>query len=362
MDDATLTDTLERLGLSDKEIATYLSILDHGEAKASTIAEDAGVSKRYVYSVGEELEKRGFVEVNDHAVPTTLRARPPDEVVEHVTSELQSLGPALSARYNRAVEAEQQFEVIKSHATILKRLRQAVDRAEHELALALPAEVLPEIEAELEAAVSRGVLVLCLLTGENLTEPPTDFDERPFASVLRTWNEPAPLIVTVDTQAGLFASHKAVTRTNADLQAIHIAQEQLVPIAVGSFFGNYWPMASEVAVATPHDLPQSFTGESFRNGVFAATQQLNAGIEATTTLEVRRVGGPDTWETIHGRVVGTQQNLIEPTSDTFAVQNGLEIEIETEDDVERATVGGPGAFVEDFECRSVRLEYASEDD
>jgi len=76
MEDSSLIDRLERLGLSEKEIDTYLSILEHGEAKASTIADDAGVSKRYVYSVSEKLEDRGFVEVNDHAVPTLIRANP----------------------------------------------------------------------------------------------------------------------------------------------------------------------------------------------------------------------------------------------------------------------------------------------
>jgi len=53
MDDSTLSDLLHRFGFSDKEVDTYLTLLAHGEAKASTIAEAAGVSKRYVYSVSE---------------------------------------------------------------------------------------------------------------------------------------------------------------------------------------------------------------------------------------------------------------------------------------------------------------------
>jgi len=72
MDDSTLRDLLGRFGFSAKEIDTYLTLLEHGEAKASTIAEAAGVSKRYVYSVSETLEARGFVDVDDHVVPTVL--------------------------------------------------------------------------------------------------------------------------------------------------------------------------------------------------------------------------------------------------------------------------------------------------
>ena len=48
MDDATLRAHLRRFGLSEKEVDTYLTLLEHGEATASTIADVAGVSKRYV--------------------------------------------------------------------------------------------------------------------------------------------------------------------------------------------------------------------------------------------------------------------------------------------------------------------------
>jgi predicted DNA-binding transcriptional regulator len=80
MDDSTLRAHLRRFGLSKKEVDTYLTLLEYGEATASTIANVAGVSKRYVYSVSETLEDRGFVTVADHAVPTTIRALPPKKV------------------------------------------------------------------------------------------------------------------------------------------------------------------------------------------------------------------------------------------------------------------------------------------
>jgi len=93
MDDRTLNDLLRRFGLSDKEVDTYLSLLAHGEAKASTVADAAGVSKRYVYSVSESLAERGFVEVNDHVVPTTIRANPPDEVINRLRSDVDAIRP-----------------------------------------------------------------------------------------------------------------------------------------------------------------------------------------------------------------------------------------------------------------------------
>lgn len=349
MEDTSLTDRLERLGLSEKEIDTYLAILDHGEAKASTIADDAGVSKRYVYSVSEKLADRGFVEVNDHAVPTLIQAHPPDEVVQRLTAELESLGPDLSARWNRVTEQEREFEILKARATVIKRIRQFLATAEDEVTLSIPAKLLPEIEDELRETVERDVLVFLMLTGEESASANLD-RETPVASVVRVWAERAPVLFTVDTRLGLFAPYELLARSNTGTQAVTIAQEQLVPILVGSFFGNYWPMAEEAVVASPPPLPQSF--QSFRHAVFAATRHRNQGTEVVATVEARPVHDGSEFRSLTGRVVEVRQSLVDPVRSTFAVENALVLDI----DGERVSVGGPGAFIEDYEARSVRLD------
>ena len=99
----------------------------------SALAEAAGVSKRYVYSASEELEARGFVTVNDHVTPTTIRANPPGEVVDRLANDAQSMRPALEARFSRAETATEPFEVVKSRVTVVKRIRRAVGEATEEV-------------------------------------------------------------------------------------------------------------------------------------------------------------------------------------------------------------------------------------
>ncbi|WP_435361509.1 TrmB family transcriptional regulator [Haloarchaeobius sp. DFWS5] len=350
MDDTTLIDRLARLGLSEKEIDTYLTILDHGEAKASTIAQDAGVSKRYVYSVSEKLQARGFVEVNDHAVPTLIRANPPEEVVDRLTAELKTLGPDLSERWNRVTEDRREFEVVKARATVLKRIREFLTTATAEVTLSMPRSVLPEVADELRDTVERGVLVFLILTGDTGEGEPEIDGDRPVASVARVWEERAPVLFTVDTELGLFAPYDLLARANTGEQAVTIAQEQLVPVLVGSFFGNYWPMAEEAAVVEPTPLPKTF--ESFRQAVFEATLHRQAGVEVEATVEARPVPTEGDFETLTGRVVGVRQNLIVPGQSDLAVENSLTLDIGDR----TISVGGPGAFVEDYEARSVRLE------
>ncbi|SNR25963.1 TrmB family transcriptional regulator sugar-binding domain-containing protein [Halorubrum vacuolatum] len=348
MDDRTLSELLTGFGLSEKEVDTYLSLLEHGEAKASTIAAAAGVSKRYVYSVSESLAARGFVEVNDHAVPTTIRATPPEEVIERLRSDVEAMRPALEERFAQVEPDVEQFEVVKSRVTVLKRIRTLIEGADEELTLSLPAPLLEEFRDPLVAAVDRGVLVLLILSGagDEAVEPP---DTEGVASVVRRWEAAMPTLLTADSAVGMVAPAELLQRANSDRQAIVFAQAQLAPVIAGSFLGNYWPVAVETWTAGPATLPAEYV--NFRHAAFQATVHRRAG----TTLRAT-VGGRDTAANepveVTGEVSAVRQSLVEPTNNEFPVQHT--IVIETEDGT--VAVGGRGAFVEDVEADLVRLE------
>ncbi|UPW01011.1 TrmB family transcriptional regulator [Halorussus gelatinilyticus] len=347
MDDSTLSRLLREFGLSDKEIDIYLTVLDHGEAKASVVADDAGVSKRYVYSVSEELEERGFVSVNDHAVPTTIRAVPPQEVVDSLTEDVERMGPALEARYSKATPETNQFEVIKSRVTVLKRVTALVREATEEVSLSIPYDHLSEVESELRDAVERGVLVLLVVTG---TDPADDLALDGVATVARAWREQTPTMITADRTRSLVAPPQMIARSNSGERAIAFTQRQLAPVLIGSFFGNYWPMAEEVYVADAHDLPETYA--DFRQAVLQATLHLRAGAEPTATVRGRALNADDGPGEISGRVVAVRQGLVEPANNSFPVEAALVVET----GAGRYSVGGDGAFVEDYEAETVVLD------
>jgi sugar-specific transcriptional regulator TrmB len=338
MDTPALKQRLRQFGLSAKEIDTYLAILEFGSATASDVADAAGVSKRYVYSASEELAERGFVTVDDHVVPTTIRANAPEEVVSRLQEELTAVGPALEERFTRAEPTTDQFEVLKSRATVLKRIRQQIDAAEEEVICAVPEQRFDEVADALADAVARGVLVVLVIS-----DTASGLDVAGHATVARTWREPMPSIVTADFAAGLVAPTEMITRSAGDTQAIAFTQRQLGPVIVGSFFGNYWPNATEATVAPPDELPREY--RSFRHAVLQATLHHRAGTSPNARLQGRFLDGDEAAAHIAGRVVETRQGLIEPVTNDFPVENALVIE--TADGV--VSVGGPGAFVEDVE-------------
>jgi sugar-specific transcriptional regulator TrmB/ribosomal protein S19 len=356
MDDPALADLLAQFGLSEKQIDTYLVLLEHGEAKASVVAEDAGVSKRYVYSISEKLEERGFVSVNDHVVPTTIRANPPEEVIETLTQNVERMRPALEARYSRAPQPSEEFEVIKSRVTVLKRVAELIADAEGEVVLSLPYAQLSEVEEELRAVVDRGVLVLLVVTGVDPEASGVAAELTGLGSAVRVWREPMPTMITADRTRSAVAPPEMIARSNSGRQAISFMQAQLAPVMIGSFFGNYWPTAEQVTVADPRSLPATY--EDFRHAVFQSTLHLRAGTDLVATVQGTAVGEGEDGTELTGRVVETRQGLVTPVNNAFPVENALVVEAESG----LHTVGGKGAFVEDFEADEVALYPAGGED
>jgi sugar-specific transcriptional regulator TrmB len=353
MDDSTLRERLAALGLSEKEVATYLSVLESGGAKASEIASDTGVSKRYVYSLAEQLEARGMVEVDDHATPTRVRPRPPEEVIDSLAAQLEEMETALESRYAEEDEPETQFDVIKARATVLGRLADSIDQATNEITLTLPRRYLEEVQESLAAAVERGVLVLLVVTDAPEGEI-TPADVEGLASVVRTTPQPTPIMLTVDQSFGLVSPLDVVSRADSDQQAIAFVQPRLVPVIVGSFLGNYWQMAQELVVAEPLALPGTFT--NFRQAVHQATCWLREETPVEMHAAVTPVNAEDDRETLSGIVVETRQGLVRPETNSYPIQHSLLVDTGEG----TVTVGGPGSFLEDYETSEVELRAVEE--
>lgn len=345
MDEKTLPDLLRQFGLSDKEIDTYLTVLKHGEAKPSTIATEADISKRHVYSVSEQLESKGFVEVNSHVVPTTVRAHPPDEVIGRLQDDVEAMQSGLNELYREPEPSTEQISVVKSKATIIKRMQQLIREADSEITLSIPATHLDQVTDDLRAAIERDVLVVLIIS-----DVEDDLSLNGFASVARTWEEVMPTILTVDSERGVFAPSELLLGSNSDRQGIVYVQEQLGPVIVGSFFGNYWPMTHEVTVTDPAVLPRTYT--SFRHATLQAILHQRAGHEVQADVTGRWTGSGDGRVTITGRIEEIRQGLVRPITNDFPVEHSFTID--TGDEL--VSVGGPGAFVEEFEAEQVRLE------
>lgn len=344
MNDINLKAALEQFGFSEKEVATYLVIINHGEIKVSSLAEEADVSVRYAYNVAEQLEQRGLVMVDDYATPTMIRAVSPSESVSKLKNRLTVIESELNARFEDSL-FDHQVEVLKSQSTLFKRIRKNIRTADKEIILSIPAEAVPDIAGDLRSALDRGVFILLLVTGVETIDSKTDR----IASVLRTWNEDAPALMAVDSWNGLFSPPDMFQRIHSHKQGVQLQHHQLIPILISAFLGNYWRCGSEVYIRQPNDPPHEYAG--FRHAVFDTTCLLKRDVDLHTEIKVRSTSDTDGFKTIQGRIVETRQSLISPPSSTLPIENTLFVTI----DGDVHSIGGQGAFLEDYEAKRVRL-------
>lgn len=352
-EEPTLREQLKAFGFSDKEVDTYTALLAQGETKASEIAESAGVSKRYVYNVLGGFESRGLVEINDHETPTTVRAVDPSVVVEQFSEQLSSLEQRLEAIHEPDPRMDRRYEVIKSTATVRKRISKLLREAENEVNLSVPVSLLPELADDLEAAVERGVLTLVLVNSDE-EGPVSEDDLHGLGSVVRLWGQNGPILACVDRRHGLFCPPEIIVGGGSDQQAIGFTEDRLSPVLVGSFLGNYWPLAEEIYLHEPDELPATYT--RFRHAVLAATLHKRRGKELLAELEVRSTDSFGEFTTRRGKITRISQGLVKPTTNAIPIENSFVID----DGEEEFTVGGPGAIMEPFEAREVTLSVADE--
>ncbi|WP_158855253.1 TrmB family transcriptional regulator [Halorhabdus sp. CUG00001] len=340
--DREIREELAVFGFSDTEIDAYLAILAHDEATTRTIAEAADVTQRAVYNIAERLADRGLVRVKEHASPTTISAVPPDDAIENLTTRLESIRPQLAATYDETAETSPDIRIIKSRETALKRLRQAIELADHEIVISIPQAIYPEIESALQAANERGVLVLLLLGDYEGDTDPAPFE--PVADVVRYWDEHLPFLYAVDNyREGMVGEAPVLAGPHHDGYAVYVTEAFLTSTIFSMFIATYWPAAKELSVTSPDPLPETF--EWFRHAVLQAA--LSDSESTTLRAEVETASD----ERLTGRITDVVQQLIEPRSETFSLQHSLCLE--TADGP--VTVGGHDSFLEGYEAESVRL-------
>ncbi|GAB3026503.1 TrmB family transcriptional regulator sugar-binding domain-containing protein [Natronobiforma cellulositropha] len=239
------------------------------------------------------------------------------------------------------------FDGVADREVLLERLATLIDEAEEEVALSAPVAVFDHLESHLRAALERGVLVIVLVT-DNDDLAASRFEG--VASVARLWSKTAPLLATVDYRWGVMAPHGMLTGAGGD-GALVLEQRDLAFLLMGSFFGNYWRIATQAYTSEPAPLPATYT--NIRQAVFQATLHVQADDDVRVTAEAKPVG-VDTYDTVEGRLADVRQSILEPVFESFAIENALILERETDDvEGERITLGGSGAFVEEFRTRSV---------
>jgi HTH-type transcriptional regulator, sugar sensing transcriptional regulator len=85
---------LEKLGLSDKESALYLALLELGQAEVATIASKANVKRSTAYVLLDSLRDKGFVSLQDGA-SRQFQAEDPRKILAYEKTKVAQLEKVL---------------------------------------------------------------------------------------------------------------------------------------------------------------------------------------------------------------------------------------------------------------------------
>ena len=189
--------------------------------------------------------------------------------------------------------------------------------------------------------------VLLLLYGDG--DPPADIER--LATVVRRMSGQVPLTCLVDQWATLLGWPWVLSPSADDNFATFVDSSHICLGLFGEFVGNYWSVGREIHVADPPTLPRTYP--TFRGGVLAATLHLRQGSKIRVTCWGKASGGSDEPTTeIAGLGLDVRQGFVYPMTNRFPSENGMVLRV----DGERTTVGGVGAYLEDFAAETVRLE------
>jgi sugar-specific transcriptional regulator TrmB len=342
MADDPLREHLTTFGLSGTEIDVYRAILRTGAATTGELAETAEVSQGYVYEVVGTLSERGLVVIDESTSPTTIRAREPEEAIAGLGSRLDELQSAIEAEYaGGAGRAE--FEVVHSRATVRRRARTAIEAANHEAFVVVPAPEFDHLADALADAVDRGVFVYCLLSAPDAVETAVVLDDPSrYADVLRAWETTPPIFVLADERVGVMGSHEVLSGRHGDEYALAFAQPEIASGFYGNLVSNVWPMGETVYLTDPDPLPATY--DHLRTAVTNAALHRDVGRVLAADLIVERTdsGARESFESVS--ILDVRQSLVSESTAEFPMENSLVFE----GDGERLSVGNGGGGIDPF--------------
>lgn len=243
---------------------------------------------------------------------------------------------------------ETAIDSFEGHSGAFGAMRDAVAAADNEVLVSVPVSHLDAVEPALREAVERDVKVLLFLGG---AEPDGERLDG-LATVVRYWREVDGFLImgTADETHGVVIPPSVPHPLWRESAGIAFRSTILKSVLFSTILGNIWNMGTEIHRETPSSLPRSYG--SFLSGLVEATLHLEAGHAVHVTAECReRRDQPDT-VTVEGRLTNVRQSFISPWTSSFPTEHMLMLEC----DGEEVTVGGPGAFLEDYAAESVRLD------
>lgn len=240
----------------------------------------------------------------------------------------------------------QTYRNVAERSEMVAELRGLAETAEDIYAFQGPSDLVPELEAALDAAHERGVLVFLLLASDS----PDDLTDESYpATAVRQWNPQGPVVTStmVDYVSG-FVTDAQFDAYEGDGRGLVYRDRYFGGMHLTSLILNYWREGREVFTADPEPLPREY--DSFYHAVIDTAKHLRADRDLYARVRGTRKRDDDA-ETVTGPVNNVRQNIIYPITNSMPSENSLFLDTEAGE----LSVGGPSSELEDIRAEHIEL-------
>lgn len=242
---------LKDLGLTEYEIYAYLTLVQHGELSAGAVSKQTSIPYSKVYSVLENLERKGWVELGSGR-PKLYYPRSPSEAMraeitkqENKMRELETLivSELQPAYEKREIREKPEIWIIRGEENISAKIREILKKVDRELVVALPMVpkgVFTSLIPSLNVLMDRKVSILFLTTPEALKQLPPNI---PNLAETRTREDMFGGGILIDaSEAILFLGRTGLAQTMLAIWSDHTSLTQIAKV----YFQHLWETARPV--------------------------------------------------------------------------------------------------------------------
>lgn len=342
--DAEILSALRDLGLTGSEARVYVALVARGVSSATDIARDARVPHPRIYDIMASLAAKGLVEIQT-GKRRKYKAIEPDVAFKRILNRFTEKGELitrhLSKIYNRRGEIPSIW-MLKGRNNIIDEISEISYKAENELLLAIPANLLGTLREHLKKVKRKGV-VTSLVIYPNGKERQIDIKIAKYADV-RVREPPGSVLALADFNDCLICSHKTLTSQLPldEGHALVVGDLELLQILGYFFYHSLWhPARSIIKDVLMKKYPKNFV--NMWKAIEEVDMLMEKGYKVKALIKGKNVIDHTPTE-FEGLIIETR-NI---NGRVFSV-------IVEKPDGTKITVGGRGASIEDVEATTITL-------
>ncbi|MCU4717339.1 TrmB family transcriptional regulator sugar-binding domain-containing protein [Halapricum hydrolyticum] len=240
-----------------------------------------------------------------------------------------------------------QVQDIHTNDQLLSSIEDRVEAASHEILIGTSPEVYEQIEDTLAESYAEGTFIALCLYSDGEEAATYDFEDT--ATLVRAWDQELDTLLTVDQQAGVIGMPN---EEEDEVIGLEFDTERLYGLAFMQFMSQHWDESEEVYTTDARSLP--YETANLRDAALNTALHLREGNAVGFRARVREAPAEEdsTWETMEGQLTTVRQSFAEPSTNSFFGEIGL---VGHTDEEGRVTMGGHGAYFEDYEATDIVL-------